>query len=409
MQKNTDAFLKAERLVNTILKNILNISKPKRKFFLHISLLWLGIKGRYNFLNLSRQGTHDEKTYRNQFEKKFPWLAYNASFIEKVGSGNHVAAFDPSFIPKSGKLTPHKSYFWSGKDQRALKGLEIGCLAMVDVDYHTAFHLEALQTPTPIELKAKGKTMVGHYTDYILQCAPTLSKHVKYLTVDSYFAKKEFITPILLVTELHVITKLRKDANLRYYFSGSQSEGRGRKKKFAGKVDLKNPDKRKLKRVFEDDETEMFSGVVHCQFLNHAIRLVLLCYKEKNNFEVFMSTDLEQDAQEIVRFYRLRYQIEFLLRDAKQSAGLEECQARNENSLDYHFNMALTSVNLSKAITLLEENNPAEAVFSMANVKTWFSNRIITDFIFSNLEIDLSCKKIKSLFQKCLDFGRIAA
>ena len=72
MQKNTDAFLKAERLVNTILKNILNISKPKRKFFLHISLLWLGIKGRYNFLNLSRQGTHDEKTYRNQFEKNFP-------------------------------------------------------------------------------------------------------------------------------------------------------------------------------------------------------------------------------------------------------------------------------------------------------------------------------------------------
>jgi len=73
---------------------------------------------------------------------------------------------------------------------------------------------------------------------------------------------------------------------------------------------------RKLSGVlFEDDETEKFSGVVHCQFLNQAIRLVLLCYKEKNNFEVFMSTDLEQDAQEIVRYYRLRYQIEFLLRD----------------------------------------------------------------------------------------------
>ena len=409
MQKTTDAFLKAESLVNTILKNVPNISKPKRKFFLHISLLWLGLKGRYNFLNLARLGTHDEKTYRNQFEKKFPWLAYNSTFIHSVSSGNLVAAFDPSFIPKSGKLTPHKSYFWSGKDQRALKGLEIGCLALVDVDFHTAFHLEALQTPTPKELKANGKTMVSHYTDYIIDCAPTLCKYIKYLTVDSYFAKKEFIQPIRMVTELHVITKLRKDANLKYYFSGSQAGGRGRKKKFEGKVDLKNPDKRKLKRVFEDEESEMYSGVVHCQFLNQAIRLVLLCYKGKNNFEVFMSTDLDQDAQEIVAFYRLRYQIEFLLRDAKQNAGLEQCQARNENSLDYHFNMALTSVNLAKAITILHEKNPAESVFSMANVKTWFSNRIITDFIFSNLEIDLSCKKIKRLFQKCLDFGRIAA
>jgi len=41
--------------------------------------------------------------------------------------------FDPSHINKSGKKTYGLGSFWSGKDLRSKKGLEIGCLAMVDV------------------------------------------------------------------------------------------------------------------------------------------------------------------------------------------------------------------------------------------------------------------------------------
>lgn len=44
----------------------------------------------------------------------------------------------------------------------------------------------------------------------------------------------------------------------------------------------------------------------------------------------------------IVRHYRLRYQHEFLMRDAKQFTGLTDCQARSINKVDYHLNTALT-------------------------------------------------------------------
>jgi len=44
-----------------------------------------------------------------------------------------ISASDPSYIKKSGKHTYGIGMFWSGVRQKALRGLEIGCLAFVDV------------------------------------------------------------------------------------------------------------------------------------------------------------------------------------------------------------------------------------------------------------------------------------
>ncbi len=48
------------------------------------------------------------------------------------------------------------------------------------------------------------------------------------------------------------------------------------------------------------------------------------------------STDVELDARLITKYYQLRFQIEFIFRDAKQFMGLNDSQARDENKLDYH-------------------------------------------------------------------------
>ncbi len=63
---------------------------------------------------------------------------------------------------------------------------------------------------------------------------------------------------------------------------------------------------------------------------------------------MLFSTDVEQDPQQLVQFYRLRFQIEFLFRDAKQVTGLEDCQARDLAKLKFHFNACLTALNLAK-------------------------------------------------------------
>ena len=77
-------------------------------------------------------------------------------------------------------------------------------------------------------------------------------------------------------------------------------------------------------------------------------RVVVLVNRRTNKYVILASTDVGQSAQEVVSYYRLRFQVEFLFRDAKQFAGLSHCQARSEAKLDFHFNMSLAAVNVAR-------------------------------------------------------------
>ncbi|MBN3883449.1 MAG: transposase [Nostoc sp. JL34] len=57
---------------------------------------------------------------------------------------------------------------------------------------------------------------------------------------------------------------------------------------------------------------------------------------------------MNQSADEIYHFYKLRFQIEFIFRDAKQFTGLSDCQARDVKKLDFHFNASFTALNIAK-------------------------------------------------------------
>jgi len=91
------------------------------------------------------------------------------------------------------------------------------------------------------------------------------------------------------------------------------------------------------------------------------------------------------------------------------TCGLEECQARSENKLSFHFNMALNALSIAKAAVWLSLPKDKREAFSMRNIKWMHYNKIMTERIFSNLALDLTCEKIKRLYYKCLDIGRLAA
>ena len=114
----------------------------------------------------------------------------------------------------------------------------------------------------------------------------------------------------------------------------------------------------------------------------------------------------------IYRYYKARFQIEFLFRDAKQFTGLTHCQARSENKFYFHFNMATTSVGVAKAAHYLtadiEEGRPRPA-FSISDIKTSYFNELMLQLILSNFEIDLELDKNKKAIRKFIEFGKIAA
>jgi len=90
---------------------------------------------------------------------------------------------------------------------KAEKGLEISTLALVDVDYNTAYNLSTRQT-CPVTTG----TRVDQYLSHIKQ--DHMSLNVRYLVADGYYSKTKFINGIAEL-DLGFIGKLRHDASLR--------------------------------------------------------------------------------------------------------------------------------------------------------------------------------------------------
>src|SRR5215210_9588519 len=93
--------------VSEILDQMSNITKPQKQFLRLLFSTILSLRGRVNFLNLSRYTTRSEKTFRRHFRRHFDFLSFNLLAVEKAtsASSTKIAAFDSTFIHKSGKKT----------------------------------------------------------------------------------------------------------------------------------------------------------------------------------------------------------------------------------------------------------------------------------------------------------------
>jgi hypothetical protein len=156
------------------------------RFFFEIIILFLSIKGKINFLQLSRFSFKCEQSFRYMFERGFDFFAFNKSLLKRHIVGKTALAFDPSFISKSGKKTPGVGYFWSGCSGRAKWGLEFCGLAILDLSRQTAFHLNGFQTSD----LATEETLIGFYARKILERKNELLSISKYIVADAYFSKK---------------------------------------------------------------------------------------------------------------------------------------------------------------------------------------------------------------------------
>ncbi|MBK7635326.1 MAG: hypothetical protein IPJ13_14405 [Saprospiraceae bacterium] len=113
-------------------------------FFVEVILLFMTIKGKINFTQMGRYSSSPEVRFRNMFKRVFDFVSFNSMFITKHCSDELLIGFDPSYLSKSGKYTPNVGYFYSGVAGMIKRGMEVGCLAIIDVKQNTAYHFEAV-------------------------------------------------------------------------------------------------------------------------------------------------------------------------------------------------------------------------------------------------------------------------
>jgi len=400
-----------KRLIYSILDKNKNINKWRKDFMAEIFVLFLSIKGRINFYQLERYGQFSEQRYRQQFEKPFDFMELNKDLAISYGSGRFVIAFDPSYISKSGKHTPGLGRYWSGCAQSSKWGLEISGIAAIDVDNNFAFHLEAVQTPG-----SKGDTntdgnLLDWYGNVLYERKETLAKLSTYIVADAYFAKKPFVDKVLSM-EMQLVSRLRDDADLMYLFSGEKTGKKGRPRKHNGKIDWADLNQENFDVLNSDPQITVYSAIVYSKSFKRNIKIACeftTSEKGKVTHKIYFSTDLQMDASDIIKYYRSRFQIEFLYRDGKQHTGLEHSQARSENKLHFHFNTALTSINIARVCHWINLPKKEREAFSMADVKTLYHNMLLLERFIDVFAINPNKIKNQDIVKELIYYGTIAA
>lgn len=405
-------------IVKRVLKQT-GIRRTQSQFMELLFRLWLAIPGRINYANLERFSGKNEKTFRNWFAKPIDYVKLNSCLVEILQTEQAlgkslVLAIDASFIRKSGKSTPELGKYWESKQGKAVKGLEVSCCALIDPKGSYALPLQALQTPATLE----DGTRLNHYAKQVktvLEAMPvTLHKQVDYVVGDAYYTKKAFVDAIVKL-EKHFVGKLRCDANLNYLYQGKPTGKVGRPKQFDGKVDFK--DFSKWQQVVNTETLRMYSQLLYHGGLKRPVRVVcVLRYiktkdsKLKEKRELFFSTDTQQLAQAILDIYHARFQIEFCFRDAKQFSGLNDCQSRQAEAINFHWNMAFLAVNLTQAEQRLSHQGQAQTfVFSMEDAKRRAYNEFFAKKIFRFFPQSLTFNNYQSQLESLLNLGVKAA
>ena len=408
--KNLRPMMSIKQILDSIFARIRVTHKWQQDFLVEMFELIYSIQGRINFENLSRYSTLNEVTFRRNFSKFFDWIGFNLALMHLGGldfTKPVIAAIDCSFISKAGTKTFGVDQFWSGVANRNKSGLELSLLSLIDVLSGKAWTLDATQTPAGLSAK-EGKqgqyTRIDFYIEQILDLLPQL-QYIEYFVADGYYAKTKMFKAFVQINKV-LITKLRPDANLRYILPKVAKTGkRGRPTQYAGKVNWKQLDLSKWIDIGLDTKyphLHIYTQVLNSPYFKRNFKVVMLLNTKTNKYIVLASTQLDLDARLIVQYYQLRFQIEFLFRDAKQFTGLNHCQARGQEKLDFHFNLSLSAINL---VNVIRKLNPT--IKSMNSFVRKAYNTRIVEMLFSQLSLYAEFDLNQPSVQKVLNLGCI--
>ena len=149
----------------------------------------------------------------------------------------------------------------------------------------------------------------------------------------------------------------------------------------------------------------------HCS-LKRWLRVVVLVWhtaQGKRQHAILATTDLTCTAANVLRFYQARFQLEFLFRDAKQFAGLTECQARHAAALDFHCNASLATVSATRAAAAQAQASDEPFVFSLATQKQIAFNEHFMAEISAKYAYDLTGWKNHPAYAELRTYGALAA
>jgi hypothetical protein len=372
----------------------------------------LAMTGRVTMLGLSRwagQGG-SYRTIQRFFNTTVSWSSLQWLLIRThlwEPAEVLVAAGDDVIVTKSGKCTHGLDRFFCSIYSKVVPGLGFLSLSLISVKRRVSYPvvLEQLeqakmsvsQTERPPPSQGKGKPgrrkgsknrnrrdvelspylqFVQHHLQQLLELiGPYLQ--LDYFVFDGAFGNNDAMQMVRQLG-LHLISKLRHDSALYLPYNGAYS-GRGPRKKYGDKLNYRDIPETylKLSSTEKDIETKIYQlKVWHKKFadlLNVVVIVKTNLKTHKVAHVVLFSSDLSLPYDLLIDYYRLRFQIEFNFRDAKQHWGLEDFMVVNKTPVYNSANLSMFMVNVSQALMRPMRSQWPE--LSVNDLKTWFRSQ----------------------------------
>ena len=370
-----------------------HLSTTRLRQFSRVVLALLAMTGRVTMLNLSRWTSEggSYRTIQRFFNTVIPWgtvywVFFSTYLLDREST--YILAGDETTVSKSGQSTYGLSRFFSSGHGKTIPSLAFLGLSLVSVKERRCYPMimeqivrgdtcspgppetshprDTTQTPVPKRKRGRPKGSRNRNKTQVelsdtLKQIQTLIKAllkridalipVRYLVLDGYFGHNN----ALQMTQqcgLALISKLRINTAL-YFPSTLPYTGRGRPRLYGQRFNPQQIDAkyRVSTETHENITTQVYQAKLwHKKFpdpLNVVCILKTHLLTEKKSHVLLFSSDLALEAEKMIDYYRLRFQIEFNFRDAKQYWGLEDFMNVNKTPVNNAANLSMFMVNVS--------------------------------------------------------------
>ena len=371
----------------------------------------LAMTGRVTMLGISRwtEPGGSYRTIQRFYNSTIAWATVNWVFIWHHlldPTDTILIGGDETVVTKAGQQTYGLDRFFSSLYGKAVPGLSFFGLSLISVNQRTSYPVMLEQTLKEAEEKPvtkaprkkvkksaqkRGRPKGSHNKNrrevelkpYLIRIQTKLlallgvSLKVSYCVMDGAFGHN-YALQMVRQCSLHLISKLRADAALYFPYTGPQKK-RGARKKYGAKLDYAHIPDQYLKEttVLDGIQTHLYHMTMWHKLFPDPLNVVIIhklnLKTQTCAYVVLFSSDLELAYDQLIDYYRLRFQIEFNFRDAKQFWGLEDFMNVNQIPVYNAANLAMFMVNLSQV--LLSHFRPTCPTFSVNDLKAYFRGR----------------------------------
>lgn len=408
--------------------------------------------GRITMLGLSRwtERGGSYRTLQRFYYTELPWkaihwLLFRLKFLEP--EDEYLIAGDEVVASKAGKATYGLDRFFSGIQQRVISGLSFFTFSLVNVQEERSYPLQVTQVVRSAEekdarkAKAEAKKAAKATAEKRKPGRPKGSKNkvkqevvlspellriqaalkslletvgtflsLTYVVLDGHFGNYPSAF-MIRAANLHLISKMRSDVALYPAFDGNYS-GKGRPAKYGKKLDVRHLDNDKYLKATTTEKkilTQIYQGTFYNKEFTFPLNVVVIL---KTNLltnaqahVILFSTNLEQNYEKIIKYYSLRFQIEFNFRDAKQYWGLEDFMNVKETAVTNATNLSLFMVNFSYA--LLQPIRAHHPDYSVLDLKSQYRGRHYARETIKMLPQKPDAILLADIFQQIAQLGAV--